>query len=136
MAAKKYEIDPALFTNSQWEELAACSSMVPADYDTLSRAKPFKRTAAQIREAIDECAGKADYVEEGLYGSNRDTAAWADDLRGAADVLASILGPDRFTKKQARIRLRHLLYSDIYTDAPEYSRRIEEIHELIPLVLK
>ena len=61
---------------------------------------------------------------------------WAADKDGRAEKLEALLPERPLTRKDAQRRLRDLLLSDIYTDAPEYADRVDEIRELIPLALE
>jgi hypothetical protein len=126
----RYTIDPAAFTDGQWEELYNASTIMPRSYEARHTAKPFKRPRKYIELAIEAVTNRAGEIKD-LH----DDEEWASDLEQAAETLRDLIGPRRLTKKDARKRLRDLLYSDIYTDAPEYADRVEEIHDLIPLVL-
>lgn len=131
MSATRYTIDPASFTEGQWEELYNASTIMPRSYEALHSAKPFKRPRKYIELAIENVLNRAEEIR-----NLHDDEPWALDLEGAADVLKALVGPPRLTKKQAQARLHNLLYSDIYTDAPEYANRVEEIHNLIPIVFE
>ena len=125
---KRYAIDPAQFTDGEWEELYNASTITPRTMEARSSARPFHRPRKSIELAIECCINRADEVRE-----MHDDDEWAEDLSNAALRLREILGPP--TRSQARARLYDLLTSDIYTDAPEYAARVSEIHDLIPLAL-
>jgi len=125
----RYEIDPANFTDSQWEELYNASTIMPRSYEARHTAKPFRRPRRYIELAIQNLTNRADEVRE-LHNE----PAWAEDLRAAALHLRELIGPERLTKTQARARLYDLLTSDIYTDAPEYEDRVMEVHALLGVV--
>jgi len=134
----RYVINPDRFTESQWVELCNVDTLVPRTYEQKHRAKPFSRSKKAIELAILCCHNKAQRILDGELGEESEAGedeGWANDLRGAAEVLEAIIGSPRLTRKQAKARLRDLLESDIYTDAPEYADRVEEIHRLIPMVL-
>jgi hypothetical protein len=127
---KRYTIDPANFTDGQWEEMVnATATLIPMRYEARHSAKPVKRPKKHIQLAIMAMRERADDV-----GERYDEASWVADLRAAADTLEALVGPRRWTKAEAKARLHGLLTSDIYTDAPEYAERVAEIHELLPLV--
>lgn len=128
--SQRFTIDPANFTDGQWEELYNASTIMPRTYEARRNAKPFKRPRKYIELAIPAVTNR---VSE-IYAIH-DDRKWADDLRAAAELLGELIGPARYTKDGARKRLYDLLTSDIYTDALEYADRIDEIRELVPLVL-
>jgi hypothetical protein len=130
MSETRYEINPADFTDGQWEELYNASTIMPRTYEARHSAKPFKRPRKYIELAIQVCVNRAEDVRE----NDEDGPAWADDLIAASETLRSIIGPERITRKAASKRLYDLLQSDIFTDAYEYADRVTEVHSLLPLV--
>lgn len=127
---KTYTIDPANFSDGEWEELYNASTIMPRTYEARWSAKPFKRSRKYIELAIEAVANRAEEVRV-LYD---DEPAWAADLQGAGEHLKALIGPRKISRKAATNRLLDLITSDIYTDAPEYASRVEEIYELIPIV--
>lgn len=137
MPEMRYTIDPADFTDTEWGELYYASQITPRRYEFRDDAKPFRRTKKQIRLAIMCAENKAESISLGLLGKEDEPgqdAEWIQSLESAAKKLRLLIGPDRISKRSAKLRLYELLTSDIYTDAPEYSARVEEIHELLPVV--
>jgi hypothetical protein len=127
---KRITIDPASFTDGQWEEFYNASGLMPRSYEARRNAKPFRRARYQIETAVQVLTNRAAEVM-----AMHDDQQWTDDLTAAADTLQELLGPPRFpTRSEASQRLRQLLNSDIYTDAPEYADRVQEIFDLMPIV--
>ena len=124
---KRYTIDPAQFSDGEWEELYNAATLTPRTMEARSSARAFRRPRKHIELAIEACINRADEVRE-MHNDDD----WADDLSAAASRLREILGPP--TRSQARARLYDLLTSDIYTDAHEYESRVSEVHDLLPLV--
>lgn len=124
----RYTIDPANFTDGQWEELYENSTVVPRKYEQRDTAKPFNRPRHYIELAIQNLHNSVEWAECG------DDELRAKELTAAAGHLRSLIGPARITRKAARERLYSILTSDIYTDAPEYADRVEEIPALLSAV--
>lgn len=89
-----YTIDPQKFTSGEWEELAACTSLVPMAYEAHRNAKAFRRQKYQIRNAVQILFDK---VRSVLYGELGDedymgqNASWAHDLTGAVVRLSEAI---------------------------------------------
>ena len=87
MPMQRYTIDPANFTDGQWEELYNANQMMPRTYEARHTAKPFKRPKKSIRLAILACHNRAEEVR-GLH----DDETWAADLEAAAETLRGLIG--------------------------------------------
>jgi len=90
--ATYYTIDPARFNNGQWEELTACTHLIPATYESRRSAKPFRRQRFQIMLAIQVLSNKIFSVLEGQEDFAGQNASWAYDLSGAILQLSIATG--------------------------------------------
>jgi hypothetical protein len=139
MAEKRFTIDPANFTDGQWEELYNASLIMPRTYEIRDKAKPFNRPRRYIDLAIHCCLNRCASIADGELGPEShcgEDEEWIADLQGAADILRELIGEPYISRKDARDRLYDLLTSDIYTDAAEYADRVAEVHKLLPIVFR
>jgi hypothetical protein len=91
----RYTIDPAAFTDGQWEELYNASTITPRTMEARHTARPFKRDRKYIELAIENVLERAAEVAD-LYA---DEPAWAEDLEAAAETLRALIGPPKTTPK-------------------------------------
>ncbi len=93
--ATYYTIDPAQFSNGEWEELAAVTSLVPGRYEFRRNAQPFKRQKFQVQLAIQHCMNKMESVIQGDLGGEDfpgQNASWLGDLSGVIIQLSRASG--------------------------------------------
>lgn len=83
----RYTIDPANFTDGQWEEFYNASTIMPRTYEARHNAKPFRRPKKYIRLSIEALYNRASEVRD-VHSDE----PWAADLEAAAETLSNLIG--------------------------------------------
>ena len=86
-------IDPAGFTDTQWEEIHYASDLITNTWDHGGRdgVDPFQAKVEDVQQAAECCRSKAVRVRDGELGIEGGEEQWAADLESAATVLEALV---------------------------------------------